>query len=243
MAQDNPSRFLAIDMGAESSRAIVGTLVDDKIELEELHRFPSRNIEVLGTRYWDILYIFGEIKKALREYALKYGPHLDGIGIDTWGVDFALLSQSGAMVQNPVHYRDHRTDGVLEKAFKVVPRDELYATTGIQFMIINSLYQMWVMKQTTPELFDLGETFLMIPHLLHYFLTGEKVCEYTNASTTQMLDVHKRDWSEELLSRFGIPTDKLPEIVEPGSVVGAVKEDILKETGLGPCNVMAQVPG
>ena len=227
------ARYLAFDLGAESSRAIVGTFGEDRLELEELHRFPTRNVVVQGTRFWDVLFLFSEFKEALRQYAIKYGPGLAGIGVDTWGVDFALLGENGQLLGNPVHYRDHRTDGILDDAFEVVPRDRLYAETGIQFMPINTLFQVWAMHRTAPQILREARTFLMMPDLLNYFLTGVICSEYTIASTSQMLDVRRREWSRSLLEAFSIPVGIMPEILEPTTVLGPLEEAVARDAGLG----------
>ena len=227
--------YLAFDLGAESARAIVGTLEGGRIQFEELHRFPTRNVQVQGRLYWDILYIFSEIQEGIAEFVRQHGPDCAGIGVDTWGVDFGILGPSGELLQNPVAYRDHRTDGIVERAFKeVIPAAELYNRTGIQFMQINSVFQLWALSETAPEVLREAHTFLTVPDLLHYFLSGVAKCEYTNASTSAMLDVHARDWDKELIEKFGVPTAMLPEIVPPGTVLGPVDAEIARVTGLDP---------
>lgn len=227
--------YIAFDLGAESARAIVGSLEDGRIQFEELHRFPSRNIEVQGRRYWDILYIFAEMQEALAKFARQFGPACAGIGVDTWGVDFGILGESGELLQNPVTYRDHRTDGIIERAFaEVIPAEELYGRTGIQFLQFNSIFQLWALSQTAPEVLREARTFLTIPDLLHYFLSGVAKCEYTEASTSAMLDVHTRSWDLELLAKFGIPTGMLPDIVQPGTVLGPIDANLARVTGIDP---------
>lgn len=233
------TRYLAFDLGAESSRAVVGTWREGKLELEELHRFPTRAVTVRGTQYWDILYIFAEMKEALLQYGLKYGPQVSGIGVDSWGVDFGLLGPSGQLLQNPVQYRDRRIDGILDQAFEVLPGESIYARTGIQLLPINSLYQLWALRKTSPEVLREAHAFLMIPDLLHYFLTGRCACEYSNATTTQMLDVRRRRWSRSLMQAFGLPIDIMPEIMEPGTVLGLLEPSIAQEAGLEPAPVIA----
>ena len=236
--ENRTHRFMAIDMGAESARANVGHIRKDAIEMEEIHRWSSRNTTVNGTRYWDVLYMFSEIKHALGKYAQRFGTELDGIGIDSWGVDFGILGKSGHLLQNPVHYRDHRTDGLIEKSSEILSREDLYAETGIAFMPFNSLYQLWALKNSAPELLREGRCFLMISDLLHYFLSGTAACEYTNASTTQLLDVRTRQWSERIFRDFDLPLDTMPEILEPGTVLGPLKEDICADTGVTRCDVI-----
>ena len=227
--------YLAFDLGAESARAIVGSLEDGRIHFEELHRFPTRSVQVQGTLYWDILYIFSEIQEGIAKFVRQCGPECAGIGVDTWGVDFGILGQSGQLLQNPVAYRDHRTDGIIERAFEnVVPAEELYRRTGMQFLQFNSIFQLWALSETAPEVLREARTFLTIPDLLHYFLSGVAKCEYTEASTSAMLDVHTRDWDKELIAKFGVPTEMLPEIVPPGTVLGPINTDIARVTGINP---------
>ena len=237
-SKNKTHRFLAIDMGAESARAIVGHVGEDALEMEEIHRWASRNVTVHGTQYWDILYMFSEIKNALGLYVQKFGPTLEGIGIDSWGVDFGILGASGQLLQNPVQYRDHRTDGLMEKASETLSREDLYAETGIAFMPFNTLYQLWSLKGAAPELLREGKTFLMMSDMLHYFLSGTAACEYTNASTTQLLDVRTHQWSEKIFGDFELPLDIMPEILQPGTVLGPLHMDICAETGITHCDVI-----
>jgi len=238
-SSDRSGRYIAFDMGAESARAIVGTVGDGSLDLEELHRWPSRNVEIRGTRFWDMPFMFAELKEALRIYAKRYGSRLDGMAVDAWGVDFGILGESGQLLLNPVHYRDHRTDGILDKAFEVMPPETMYAETGTQIMQINSLFHLWSMKQSAPEVLREARTFLMMSDLMHYFLSGVPRGEYTNASTTQLLDVHTRQWSEAVLDAFGLPKDIMPEIVEPGTVLGPLDPAIADDVGLDRANVIA----
>ncbi|NQU11196.1 rhamnulokinase [bacterium] len=232
-------RFLAFDLGAESSRAIVGEFRGAGLTIRELHRFPTRNVAVRGTQYWDMLFIWGEIRRALQLYRDQYGGDLDGIGVDTWGVDFGVLSSGGHLLANPVQYRDHRTDGILPKAFRVVPRETIYRKTGIQFMPLNTLYQLWAMRRTAPEILGAAATFLLMPDLINYFLTGVRCSEYTEASTTQMLDVRRRSWCRPLLKQFSLPTHILPPIVMPGTRIGPLDADVRRAAGLAPVPVFA----
>jgi len=227
--------YLAFDLGAESSRAIVGWLEEGRIQFEELHRFPTRNVQVQDRLYWDILYIFSEMQEAIAKFVRQFGPECAGIGVDTWGVDFGILGESGELLQNPVAYRDHRTDGIVERAFEeILPAEELYGRAGIQFLQFNSIFQLWALSQTAPEVLREAKTFLTVPDLLHYFLSGVAKCEYTEASTSSMLDVYTRDWDRELIEKFGVPTDMLPEIVPPGTVLGPILPHLSRVTGIHP---------
>jgi rhamnulokinase len=231
-SEQAPRRHVAVDMGAESSRVMLGTLHQNRLELEELHRFATRNTEVLGTRYWDALFLFDEIKTGVRTYVERHGSALDGVGVDTWGVDFGLLGRDGGLLANPVHYRDHRTDGVAELLSDTVPHAEIYRRSGIQFMPFNTLNQLWAVRKNTPELLRHAHTLLFMPDLMHYFLSGARAAEYTIASTSQVLDVRTRTWSESLLEAFGIPMGIFPDVVAPGTRLGTLNAGVAKETGL-----------
>lgn len=206
---------LAIDLGAESGRVMAVHFDGNNLRLEELHRFDNPHVRVSGTLYWDFLHLWHSIQAGI-EKGKTYKPA--SLGIDTWGVDFGLLDAHGNLIGNPVHHRDDRTEGMLEKAFELVPQAEIYAITGIQFMRINTLYQLLSMVES-PQL-EIAQTFLTAPDLLNYWMTGAKVCEFTNATTTQMLNAKTGEWAIEMLEKLGIPTHILPELVQPGTQLG-----------------------
>jgi rhamnulokinase len=228
--------FLAFDLGAESGRAVVGLLEGDRLRLEEVHRFPNGPVRLPDGLHWDVLRLWTEIKRGLALAVQEHGADLAGIGLDTWGVDFGLLDRDGALVSNPYHYRDSRTDGMLDEAFRRVPREEIFEQTGIQFMQINSLYQLLSMVVGQSPVLDIAETFLTMPDLFNYWLTGRKVCEFSIATTTQCHDPRKGGWAISLLEWLGIPTHIFPEIVPPGTVLGrllpAVAEEACPEPSL-----------
>lgn len=232
-------RYLAFDLGAESGRAIAGSMVGKKMELDILHRFPNGPVRLGDTLYWDVVGIHRELKVGLSAYAAKYGKELASIGSDSWGVDFGLLDRDGALLGNPVHYRDSRTEGMPEAVFKIIPRKEICARTGIQVMQLNTLYQLFSMRKKGSPILDLAETMLCMADLQNYFFSGEKAQEFTLATTTQMYDPQKSDWAVDLLERLGIPTKMLPEIVAPGSVVGTLREYIASECGVSQVPVIA----
>ena len=234
---DSPLRMVAVDLGAESGRAVVGTFDGERLALEDVHRFPNVPVTLAGTLHWDFLRLFGDVIAGLRRAAAA-GP-VASVGVDTWGVDFGLLDARGRLLANPVHYRDRRTEGMPDLAFAVVPRDEIYAATGIQFMPINTLYQLWSMVRAGDPLLGQADRLLMMADLFHHFLAGSAVAEYTNASTSQCLDPITRDWARSLLERFGIPTGILPPVVAPGTVLGPVRADVADETGLRDTRVVA----
>jgi rhamnulokinase len=232
-------RFVAFDLGAESGRAVVGSLDNGQLSLDVLHRFGNGPVRVAGHLHWDILGIFREIQTGLKACAARYGTGIDGLGLDTWGVDFGLLGKGGILLGNPYHYRDHRTDGVPEQVFSTVPRKRVYERTGIQVMPINSLYQLYSMKLSDHPLLDDARKLLFTPDLLNYLLTGETVSEYTIATTSQMYDTAGNEWAADILDELGLPTGILPEVVAPGSIVGTLQDHAAAEAGLKPLPVIA----
>lgn len=231
--------FLALDLGAESGRAMLGQFDGERIQLSEVHRFPNRPVRLPDGLHWDVLRLWTEIRRGLALAVQEHGTDLAGVGLDTWGVDFGLLDRDGALVSNPYHYRDSRTDGMLEEAFRRVPRAEIFGQTGIQFMQINSLYQLLSMVVRQSPALDIAETFLTMPDLFNYWLTGRKVCEFSNATTTQCYDPRKGDWAIPLLEKMGIPTHIFPEIVPPGTVLGELLPSVAEEVGTSGLPVIA----
>lgn len=223
-------KMLAIDLGASSGRGIVGTFDGKKIELKENHRFLNEPVMVNGRFTWDIIRIFHEIKKSIRQTALD-GDGIKTIGIDTWGVDYGFIDRHGRMIGNPTHYRDLRTDGVCDYVDGIVPLSDIYAETGIQSLDFNTVYQLAVEKRDNPEIFDYAEKLLFIPDLLGYFLTGEAKTEYTIASTGAILNAASRKYAREMLSRLDIPERIFSEIVEPGYCLGKLLPDVREECG------------
>ena len=188
------SNFLAFDLGAESGRAILGRLRSGMLAIEEVYRFANEPVLSGKSLRWDILRLWLEMKRALDGLPVE---KLDGIGVDTWGVDYALIGERGDLLENPYHYRDRRTDGMMEEVFRHVTRDTIYSFTGIQFMPINTLYQFYAACRSTPRLIDAAEALLTIPDLLNYWLSGRMVSEYTDATTTQFVDAATRSWANE----------------------------------------------
>ncbi len=233
--------FLAIDMGASSGRHVVGSLNNGRLRLEEVYRFPNGPVEVLGRLYWDLLAQWTHIRNGMHAAGARFGANVASLGIDTWGVDFGLLGRNDELLGNPYHYRDHRTDGVMESAFQTVSRDEIFRQTGLQFMQLNTLYQLLAMKASRSPLLDVAERLLMMPNLFHWMLTGEKVNEFTDATTTQFYNPRERRWALELLQRFGLPTHILGDIEPPGTVLGPLRESLGCESGLAGAKVV--LPG
>lgn len=231
------TNYLAIDLGAESGRTIVGTIEDDRLSLSETHRFTNGPVRLPDGLHWDVLRLWSEIKAGLAITAAQYP--LASLGLDAWGVDFALLNGHGALLGNPYHYRDNRTDGMLARAFQRLPRQEIFAQTGIQFMQLNTLYQLLAMVQANHPHLAAAQTFLTIPDLFNYWLSGQKVCEFTNATTTQCFDPLHSAWALPLLEAFDIPTHILPPVCDPGTVLGALLPAVAAETGAGSLPVIA----
>ncbi len=230
---------LALDLGAESGRAVLGVFDGHKLDLRSLHRFPNLPQRIRGTLYWDVLSLFGGITESLQRAAQETGGRLTSLAVDTWGVDYALLDASGRLVANPVHYRDLRTDGIMERVFARVPREELYERTGIQFMPINSLIQLYAMRLEGDPQLNSAETLLMIPDLFHYWLSSVMVCEVTEASTSQCLDIQTNGWAEDLLERLAIPVRLFGELVDPGTALGPLLPELAERTGLKSTRVIA----
>lgn len=233
------SCFLAFDLGAESGRAMLCRFDGQRFALSEVHRFATGPTALLDGLHWDVLRFWGEMKYALSLVARDRGDSLVGIGVDTWGVDSGLLDRSGSLIANPYHYRDSRTDGMYGRAFERVPREEIFERTGIQFMEINTLYQLLSLVVTESPSLEIAETFLTIPDLLNYWLTGRAACEFTNATTTQCYDPRAGDWARGMLERMGIPTHIFPEVVSPGTVLGPLASYVADDINLHDVPVIA----
>lgn len=229
--------LLAFDFGASSGRAMFGSFDGEKITLTEAHRFDNNPVTLRGTFYWDVLCLFHEIKQGITK--AKALGEFESIGIDTWGVDFGLLDGNGDLLQNPIHYRDARTVGMIEKVCARVGRDRVYTSTGNQFLEINTLYQMYALAQNHPDLLARAASALLMPDLLGYFLTGEKTSEYSIASTTQMMDARTGKWDDALLTDLGIPTGLFPPIVPAGTPLGVLSPEIREELDVGAVRVIS----
>lgn len=223
-------KVLAFDFGASSGRAIIGSFDGEKITLKEVHRFTNDPVELGGTLYWDVLRLFYEIKQGIVKAKIAGG--FDSIGIDTWGVDFGLIDKNGRLLENPVHYRDKRTSGLVEESFKSVPRQKMYDITGIQFMELNTLFQLISLKKQRPEMLERADKMLFMPDLFAYFLTGKMCSEYSIASTSQLIDINTRTWSKELLDAFGIKESLFAPLTEPGTQLGNLSKEICEECGV-----------
>ena len=211
--------FLAFDCGATSGRAVLATFQDGRFDMKEVYRFPSGIIELHGKYYWDILAVYGHFRKCLSQLKQE-GVRPDSIGIDTWGVDFGFVADDGSLLGNPRAYRDPYTEGIPEKVYETIPREELYAATGIQIMNFNSIFQLYAQSKEDFAPLRLAKSILFVPDLLAYMLTGRQVCEYTIASTSGMMDQGSRQFNKGLLEKLGIRADVLLPIVQPGEETG-----------------------
>ena len=226
-------KILAFDLGAESGRGLHRRAFDgERLQLEVVHRFPNGPVSTLDALHWDVLRLYDEMATAMRKAAAQHGT-VAGIGVDTWGVDFALLGRGGVLLGNPRHYRDPHTEGVMEQAFVRVPKAEIFRQTGIQFMRFNSLFQLLAMQRVGSPLLDVAETLLFMPDLFHYWMTGIKVNEYTDATTSQMIQPGTRTWARDLVARFGLPERILGTLVKPlRTVLGPLRGTLGTQTGL-----------
>ena len=224
--------YLAFDFGAESGRAIMGNFDGDRLALAEVHRFLNTPVRLPGVLHWNILQLWQEIKNGIERGVRSSGGAPASIGIDTWGIDFGLLDRNGALIGNPTHYRDQRTDGMIDAACARVPKAEIFGQTGIQFMQINTLYQLFAMVLKQDPALESAATFLTVPDLFNYWLTGRKVCEFSNATTTQAFNPTQHGWATELLISLGIPTHIFPEIVTPGTILGPMQRAIGDELNI-----------
>lgn len=229
----------AADLGAQSGRVALGHFDGERLSVVEVHRFPNVPVRVHGTLHWDVLRLYDGVLEGLRAAAHETSGQVDSVGIDTWGVDFALLDRAGRLVQNPVHHRDLRSDRGMELVLGRVPARVLYERTGIQLMPINTVFQLAAMVAADDPALETAETLLLVPDLLHYWLSGTVGCELTNATTTACFDPRAGAWAADLLARLGIPVRLFPEVVPPGTLLGPLRDDVAEETRLRGTTVIA----
>jgi rhamnulokinase len=232
------ANFAAIDLGAESGRVVLGSVSSRRIELSEVHRFANGPVRTLDVLHWDVLRLWSEMKHGVAQAARDAGE-LRGIGIDTWGVDFALLGEGDQLLGNPFHYRDARTNGILDKAFAIVPRERFFQRTGIQFMQFNTVFQLLAMRLEGSPLLDSARTLLMMPDLFNFWFTGRKCCEFTDATTTQAYDPRARGWAGDLLNELKLPQHVFPEIVPAGTKLAPLRAEVREELNIGDVPVIA----
>lgn len=229
-------RYLAFDIGAESGRAMLGDLRDGKLTLSEVHRFANGGVRVKDSLHWDILGLWREIKNGMR--AAAQSGEVAAMGVDTWGVDYALIDQNGDLLSNPYCYRDARTDGVMDRVCARLGRERIFEITGIQFMPINTLYQWAVERERNPGKVDLARRCLMMPDLLHYWMTGVMANEYTIATTSQAFDARARAWSRELIEGVGMPACLFSDVLTPGTRLGQLLPSVRDEAGISDAAVV-----
>lgn len=228
----------AVDLGAQSGRVAFGNFDGDRLSVVEVHRFPNIPVRTRGTLHWDVLRLYEEVLEGLTAVA-GMSKAVDSVGVDSWGVDFGLLDRDGRLVQNPVHHRDRRTEGAMDGLFAEVPAREIYERTGIQLMPINTLVQLFAAVTADERSLEIAETLLLIPDLLHYWLSGVAACEFTNATTTQCLDPRAQAWATDLLERLRIPAGVFPEVVRPATILGALLDEVAERTSLRGVVVVA----
>ncbi|MCX7711152.1 MAG: rhamnulokinase [Clostridia bacterium] len=232
-------KMLAFDFGASSGRSILGVYDGRQLTIEEMHRFSNDPVEINHCLHWDVLRLFFEIKQGILKCLQAGHRDISSIAVDTWGVDFGLLDEQGNLLGNPYHYRDQRTQGMMEKVFKLIPKEALYEKTGIEFMWFNTILQIYSMKFHQSPLLKEAKTLLLMPDLFHYFLTGRKTSEYSIASTTQLMEAEKGTWSDEIIAKLGLPREIFTDIVPSGTVIGELSEGIVKELGASWIKVVA----
>lgn len=231
--------YLAIDLGAESGRVMAGLWNGKSLKLEEIHRFPNGPVHLADSLRWDVLRLWAEIQNGLAMAARNYGKSIVSVGADTWGVDYVLLNRQGEMLGHPYHYRDARTNGMMEKAFRKVSRSEIFAQTGLQFMQFNTLFQLLAARQQNPELVDQADTLLFMPDFIHWALSNYRAAEFTIASTSQCLSPLTRNWAVPLLKQFNLPSRLFPKVIPPGTTLGKIRPVLSERLGIGDINVVA----
>ncbi|MBL7106165.1 MAG: rhamnulokinase [Phycisphaerae bacterium] len=232
-------RYIAVDLGAESGRVILGTVNGSNLQLDEIHRFGNGPIEVDGTLRWDFEKLFSEIKAGISKAVKAADGPVTSIGVDSWGVDFGLLGEDGELLENPYNYRDSRTEKMIEKSFEFMPKRDIYNNTGIQFMQFNTLFQLLAMKLSSSEVLKKAKKLIFMADLVSYHLCGQPFAEYSLASTTQLMDMKTSKWSEAIFDKMSLPIDIMPEVVSPGTVVGKLKPEIANELGCKQIPVVA----
>lgn len=221
--------FLAFDLGAESGRAILGSLKAGRLRITEIHRFPNRMVRVHGHWHWDLTRLFREIKTGIKIYARNYRDELESLGIDTWGVDFGLLGENGSVIETPYAYRDAQTRGMIDWFCRRLSRERLYRLTGTQFHEINSLFQLAAIKRRMPSRIEKTRRLLFMPDLFNYLLTGVETAEYTIASTSQMMNARRKEWDPTVFRALGISRSIMPDIIKPGLIIGRLKNQIARD--------------
>jgi sugar (pentulose or hexulose) kinase len=232
-------KYIAVDLGAESGRVMLGSISTEKLTLEEIHRFNNGPIEENGSLRWDFKHLLSEIKTGIRKAVKQVGQKVNGIGVDSWGVDFGLIGADGKLLENPYHYRDSRTNGVMEKAFELIDKRQIYFNSGIQFMQLNTIYQLLAMRLANSDVLSKTKKLIFMADLFSYYLCSRAFGEYSLASTSQLMDMKTGKWSKEIFSKLSLLMNIMPDIVSPGTVVGKLTESIAEEIGCERIPVIA----
>ncbi len=235
----NASGHLAFDLGAGSGRAVVGRFDGERLHMREVLRFPNGPVRAGGRLHWDVLRLLSDVMEGIRAARAAGGGDVESLAIDAWGCDFGLLDAQGELIGNPLHYRDQKHLGAMEEVLTIVPREEIFARTGIQFLPLNTLFQLYALKMHGSSMLERARTMLLIPDLIRYCLTGETTSEYTIASTTQMLSFRTGDWDREVVEKVGLPADLLTPIVPPASHGGRLLPEVASDLGSAPLPVIA----
>ncbi|HBG27348.1 MAG: hypothetical protein A2Y10_13660 [Planctomycetes bacterium GWF2_41_51] len=232
------SQYIAVDLGAESGRVMLGEITNDKLRLAEIHRFPNGPIQQDDFLRWDFEKLFSEIKTGIAAAIKQANGQISGIAVDSWGVDFGLIGDDGKLLENPYHYRDARTNGIMEKVFDIVPKREVYENTGIQFMQLNTIFQLFAAKLQNPHILKKTRKLIFMADLVSYFLCGNSFAEYTLASTSQLMNMKTGKWSNEIFDKLSLPIEIMPQIVKPASKVGKLKPELCKEFNCQPIDII-----
>lgn len=232
-------QYIAIDLGAESGRVMVGSVSDAKLKLKEIHRFPNGPKEEDGSLRWDFNKLFSQIKTGIAKAVKSSDGQVCGIGVDSWGVDFGLIDVEGKLIENPYHYRDSRTDRIMDNVFELMPKKNIYKSTGIQFMQINTIFQLFAAKTANSSILQKTNKITFMADLVSYHLCGKLFAEYTLASTSQLMNMKTSRWAKEIFDKLSLPMDIMPEVVKPGTVAGPLKSELATEFGCDPIPVIA----
>lgn len=232
-------QYIAVDLGAESGRVMLGTICDSKLKLDQIHRFGNGPVKQDGSLRWDFGKLFSNIKDGIAKAVKAADGQVCGIGVDSWGVDFGLIDENGKLIENPYHYRDSRTDEMMDKAFQIMGKRDVYDNTGIQFMQLNTVYQLLATKTFRPELLEKASKLIFMADLVSYHLCGEVFAEYSLASTSQLMDMRTKQWSKEIFDKLSLPMELMPKVVAPGTVVSKLKDELAKEFGCEPIDIIA----
>jgi len=231
--------YIAVDLGAESGRVILGTVSVEKLTLSEIYRFPSCMVEQNGSLRWDFAKLFSQVKVGIAKTIQQTAGKICGIGVDSWGVDFGLLDEKGNLIENPYHYRDSRTNGVMEKAFELMDKREIFENSGLQFRQLDTLFQLLAMRLANSSSLAGAKTLLFMADLVAYHLSGQMYAEYTLASTSHFMDMRTGQWSKKILAHLDLPMQIMPKLVQAGTIVGKLKKQLCDELGSDPINIIA----